>query len=276
MVGLRRIAGPLAALVAAAALPVVVAVPAAPMTLLSENFDDGVADGWSKWRQLGGGHRRLARLPPVRHERGRQGAGRLHDLDRLRGAGAGEADRLQRLGPARRGGGPRAEHDQLLRVGPHQHRPAGDHQTGQRITGHARRRRRLGGHRHLVHAAARSVGQHADRLPRRHTGRVGHGQLVRRRPGRAGHLLRRVVRRRPRRDRRRRTTADLVDQPAPDHPAAARHLPGRGPARRLRRGERVGPERHQRRRRRADGRGGHSLRAHRGGRSVRSPCAYAG
>jgi pectate lyase len=48
MVDLRRIAGPLAALVAAAALAVVVAVPAAhAATLLSENFDDGVANGWS-------------------------------------------------------------------------------------------------------------------------------------------------------------------------------------------------------------------------------------
>ena len=50
MVGHRRIAGLRAAVVVvAAALAVVVAVPAAyAATLLSENFDDGVADGWSR------------------------------------------------------------------------------------------------------------------------------------------------------------------------------------------------------------------------------------
>ena len=54
MVGHRRIAGLRAALaaavvVAATVLVVVVAVPAAyAATLLSENFDDGVADGWSR------------------------------------------------------------------------------------------------------------------------------------------------------------------------------------------------------------------------------------
>ena len=180
------------------------------------------------WRQLGCCHRRLARVPPVGHERGRQGARRLHDVDRLRGAGAGQADRLQRLGPARRSGGAGAEYDQLLRAGPHQHRPSGDHQTGKWVAGHARRRRRLGRHWQLVHAAARGVGQHADRLPQRHTGRVGHRRRVRRRPGRAGHLLReRVVRRRPRRDGQRRAT----EQPAADLAAPARRRLRR-PARR--------------------------------------------
>ena len=54
MVGHRRIAGLRAALaaavvVAATVLAVVVAVPAAQAAaLLSENFDDGVADGWSR------------------------------------------------------------------------------------------------------------------------------------------------------------------------------------------------------------------------------------
>ncbi len=146
MVGHRRIAGLRAAL--AAAVVVAVAALARRRGASCTRRDAAVRELRRRcrgrlepiWRQLGCRHRRLARLPPVGHQRGRQGASapRRGPTTPCR---PGSSRPASTAGPARRGGGAGAEHHQLLRVALTN---TGRQESikGKRVAGHARRRRR--------------------------------------------------------------------------------------------------------------------------------------
>ena len=214
MVGHRRIAGLRAALavavvVAAAALAVVVAVPAAhAATLLSENFDDGVADGWSRsggsWAVVTDGSLVYRQSGTSADAKAQVGSTTWTDYAvQARVKPTGFNGSARHVGVVARAQSMTSFYALALTN-----------------TGRLEIIKRASGSPVTLAGVAASVvtgswytlrleasGSTLTGFLNGDTGRVGHRRRVRRRPGRAGHLLReRVVRRRPRGDGQRRAT----------------------------------------------------------------------